>query len=100
MQTPGTIHDPQESSGACVQPDDGARDPASSGESNDNSNQITKNASKRGFRFWAVIVSLGTMSLLASLENTVVATSLPTIVRDLHVGDNYIWVTNVIFLTK
>jgi hypothetical protein len=55
--------------------------------------------SKRGFQFWAIIAALCVTSLLSSLENSVVVTSLPTIVRDLNIGDNYIWVTNVFFLT-
>ncbi|KAJ5457347.1 Major facilitator superfamily domaingeneral substrate transporter [Penicillium desertorum] len=35
-----------------------------------------------------------------ALENTVVSTSMPTIVEDLSIGDNYIWITNVFFLTR
>lgn len=55
---------------------------------------------KRGFQFWAIIVALCIVGLLAALENTVVTTSLPTIVHDLNVGANYIWITNVFFLTR
>ncbi|KAL8797418.1 MAG: hypothetical protein Q9182_007208 [Xanthomendoza sp. 2 TL-2023] len=54
----------------------------------------------RDFRFWAIITSLCVTGLLSALENTVVVTSLPTIVHDLNLGDNYIWVTNVFFLTS
>ena len=54
----------------------------------------------RGTRFWSIIASLCVTGLLSALENTVVTTSLPTIVRDLDVGDNYIWITNVFFLTR
>ncbi|KAL4876599.1 major facilitator superfamily domain-containing protein [Aspergillus karnatakaensis] len=35
-----------------------------------------------------------------ALENTVVATSMPTIVRALDIGDNYVWITNAFFLTR
>lgn len=55
---------------------------------------------RRGFRFWSIIASLCVTGLLSALENTVVTTSLPTIVRDLGIGDNYIWITNVFFLTR
>ena len=55
---------------------------------------------KRGFQFWAIIVALCIVGLLAALENTVVTTSLPTIVNDLSIGDNYIWITNIFFLTR
>jgi len=56
--------------------------------------------SPRGLRFWAIIAALCLVSLLAALENTVVATSLPTIVEKLQMGRDYIWITNVFFLTR
>ncbi|KAL2848896.1 DNA repair protein RAD50 [Aspergillus pseudoustus] len=55
---------------------------------------------KRGFQFWAIIFALCVTGLLGALENTVVATSLPTIVRALDIGDNYVWITNAFFLTS
>ncbi|MCJ1384553.1 hypothetical protein MMC17_007670 [Xylographa soralifera] len=54
----------------------------------------------RGFQFWMVIVSLCIAGVLPGLESTVVTTSLPTIVADLQIGDNYIWIANVFFLTS
>ncbi|KAI0867512.1 multidrug resistance protein fnx1 [Hypoxylon argillaceum] len=54
----------------------------------------------KSFGFWAIIVSLCVTGLLSALENTVVVTSLPTIVEDLQLGQNYIWVTNIFFLTS
>lgn len=53
---------------------------------------------KQDYRFWSIIFALCTMQFLCSLENTVVVTSLPTIVKDLGFGSSYIWVTNVFFL--
>jgi MFS family permease len=67
--------------------------------SNDSSGDQVVPNSRRGFQFWAIIAALCVTSLLSSLENSVVVTSLPTIVRDLNIGDNYIWVTNVFSLT-
>ncbi|OTA57893.1 MFS general substrate transporter [Hypoxylon sp. EC38] len=55
---------------------------------------------QRGFRFWAIIVALCIVSLLSAAENTVVVTSLPTIVEKLKVGQDYVWITNVFFLTS
>lgn len=52
----------------------------------------------RDYRFWSIIVALCTMQVLCSLENTVVVTSLPTIVKQLGLGSSYIWVTNIFFL--
>lgn len=55
---------------------------------------------RRGFRFWTIIFALCVTGLLGALENTVVSTSMPTIVEDLNIGDNYIWITNSFFLTR
>ena len=51
-------------------------------------------------RFWAIISTLCVIGLLSALENTVVTTSLPFIVTELDLGENYIWVTNIFFLTR
>lgn len=56
--------------------------------------------SKRGFQFWAIIVALCIVSLLSAAENTVVVTSLPTIVEKLNIGEDYVWISNVFFLTR
>ncbi|RYO84482.1 hypothetical protein DL762_005655 [Monosporascus cannonballus] len=53
---------------------------------------------KRGFRFWAIIVGLCVANFQASLENSVVVTSGPTIVADLKMGEEYIWITNAFFV--
>ncbi|KAK4869981.1 hypothetical protein LT330_005705 [Penicillium expansum] len=55
---------------------------------------------KRGFKFWTIIFTLCITGLLGALENTVVSTSMPTIVEELGIGDNYIWITNAFFLTS
>ncbi|EFW22510.1 conserved hypothetical protein [Coccidioides posadasii str. Silveira] len=55
---------------------------------------------KKGLQFWAIICSLCVTSLLGALENTEIATSLPTIVRALDIGDGYVWVTNALFSDK
>ncbi|KAI0834230.1 MFS general substrate transporter [Hypoxylon sp. FL0890] len=55
---------------------------------------------KRDFRFWAIIVALCIVSLLSAAENTIVVTSLPTIVEKLKVGQDYVWISNVFFLTS
>jgi hypothetical protein len=55
---------------------------------------------ERGLRFWLIIATLCLMSILGALENTVVTTSLPYITKKLDLGENYIWVVHVFFLTK
>lgn len=52
------------------------------------------------YRFWMIMVTLCFAVLLASIESTVVITSLPTIVAELNMGSNYIWVSNVFLLTR
>ena len=55
---------------------------------------------ERDWRFWSIIATLCVIGLLSALENTVVTTSLPFIVAELQLGENYIWITNVFFLTR
>ena len=54
---------------------------------------------KRDWRFWTIIATLSVIGILSSLENTVVVTSLSVMADDLALGENYIWITNVFFLT-
>ncbi|KAM5438229.1 hypothetical protein McanMca71_007966 [Microsporum canis] len=54
----------------------------------------------KGYRFWGIMVALCITGLLGALENTVVTTSLPTIVEELNIGAEYIWITNIFFLTS
>ena len=83
-----------------VKADQGAPVMASSSSSAGNEGKKPTEDTPRDFRFWAIIASLCVTGLLGALENTVVTTSLPTIVRALDLGDNYIWITNVFFLTR
>ncbi|KAI0470523.1 multidrug resistance protein fnx1 [Xylariaceae sp. FL0804] len=50
--------------------------------------------------FWAIILSLCVTGLLTALENTVVTTSLSSIVDDLKIGKDYVWITNAFFLAS
>lgn len=61
---------------------------------------ITPQKPRRGLSFWAIITALCITSLLTALENTVVTTSLPVIIQELNIGDNYVWITNVFFLSR
>lgn len=54
----------------------------------------------RGLQFWMIIVGLSVAGILPGLESTVITTSLPTITAELKIGDNYIWIANVFFLTR
>ena len=53
---------------------------------------------ERGIPFWCIIIGLGITNLLGALENTVVSTAAPVILTDLHMGSNFIWITNAFFV--
>lgn len=55
---------------------------------------------QKDYRFWMIMLTLCFAMLLTSLEATIVITSLPTIVHELGLKSNYIWVTNVFFLAR
>ncbi|KAI0469765.1 major facilitator superfamily domain-containing protein [Xylariaceae sp. FL0804] len=55
---------------------------------------------QRGLSFWMIMVSLMLAAIIGTLDSGVVTTSLPTIVRELDLGPDYIWVTNIYFLTS
>ena len=71
-----------------------------SGEVDETQEKEKKPSFEKGFRFWIIIATLCVIGILSALENTVVTTSLPHIVTKLDLGENYIWVTNVFFLTR
>ncbi|KAI0868380.1 putative multidrug resistance protein fnx1 [Hypoxylon argillaceum] len=52
-----------------------------------------------GWRFWAIIISLSVTSLLSALDVSVIATALPTIVKDLGSSYAFIWISNAYFVT-
>jgi hypothetical protein len=52
-----------------------------------------------GARFWIIFIGLWIVGFQVSLESTIVVTAMPSIVRELNIGDNYVWVINASFLT-
>ncbi|KAF2962636.1 hypothetical protein GQX73_g10936 [Xylaria multiplex] len=82
-----------------------SRDPETPKDAVDSSNstdidQGEKLEFNKDPRFWAIIATLCVIGILSALENTVVTTTLPHIVNELKLGDDYIWVTNAFFLTS
>ena len=49
-------------------------------------------SSPKGRAFWLSFVALITSVILSALDLTAVSTTLPTIIKDLDGGDNFIWV--------
>lgn len=54
----------------------------------------------KGWRFWAIYISLCGLILLAAVESTVTSTALPFIADELHAGKDYVWFVNSFFLTR
>lgn len=52
------------------------------------------------WRFWAIFPSLMITTLLSAMEVTVVSTALPSIVHDLGIGSDYVWIINSFVLTR
>lgn len=57
-------------------------------------------AGSRGWRFWAIFVSLAVTALLSAMEGGIMSTALPAITRSVNAKENYVWVINVYFLTR
>ncbi|KAJ5158827.1 uncharacterized protein N7500_008478 [Penicillium coprophilum] len=69
-------------------------------EASDTSIQPVEKKQGRGWRFWAIYLSLCVSILLAAVESTVTSTALPFIADQLHAGKNYVWFVNSFFLTS
>ncbi|VUC28764.1 unnamed protein product [Clonostachys rosea] len=54
---------------------------------------------RRGWRFWAIMTSMGVISLLAGLDATAVSTAMPSIIHDLGSSQGYMWIANAYLLT-
>ncbi|RYP08468.1 hypothetical protein DL764_001894 [Monosporascus ibericus] len=69
-------------------------------QSQEELHQYDFRAAQRSFGFWAIIVGLGVTMWLAALENTVITTAAPTILEEIPLGDDWIWLTNAFFLAS
>ncbi|CAG8974267.1 hypothetical protein HYALB_00008962 [Hymenoscyphus albidus] len=65
-------------------------------ESTEEQNATSK---KHDIRFWAIFPGLCLTAILTSLESTILATALPTIVSDLHASTLSVWAINAYTLT-
>ncbi|KAI0446925.1 DNA repair protein RAD50 [Xylaria telfairii] len=76
---------------------------APDGQSSESSDpNITQKPAKTHYppSFWLAFLGLCCTGLVSALDGSIVSTALPTIVADLHGGDDYVWVVNVYFLTS
>ncbi|KAI0485719.1 major facilitator superfamily domain-containing protein [Xylaria cf. heliscus] len=65
----------------------------------DDEKAVQATSFKPNGQFWAIIFTCATIGLLSALENTVVTTALSQIATELDLDANYVWVTNIFFLT-
>ncbi|KAI0420562.1 major facilitator superfamily domain-containing protein [Xylaria grammica] len=73
--------------------------PGSGSDIRDDEKAVPAAGFKPNGRFWAIISTCATIGLLSALENTVVTTALPQIATELNLDADYVWVTNIFFLT-
>jgi hypothetical protein len=59
-----------------------------------------KPASRHTWRFYTIFTGLVLSGMLSALDGAIVSTALPTIVAELDIGANYVWVANIYFLTR
>lgn len=69
-------------------------------DASDASTQSVDKKKGKGWRFWAIYISLCMSILLAAVESTVTSTALPFIADELHAGKDYVWFVNSFFLTR
>lgn len=66
-----------------------------SGDASPESEAGAEAAFKPDYRFWIILSTFAGLVFLSTLENTIIGTALPSIVRDLGIGSNYIWVAHI-----
>jgi hypothetical protein len=55
---------------------------------------------QKSLNFWVIIFGLGIMMWLAALENTVLTTAAPVILKEIPLREHWIWLTNAFFLAS
>ncbi|GAB1194892.1 MFS general substrate transporter [Aspergillus pseudonomiae] len=69
-------------------------------DTSDTAIQPVEKKQGKGWRFWAIYISLCVSILLAAVESTVTSTALPFISDELRAGEDYVWFVNSFFLTS
>jgi hypothetical protein len=77
-------------------------DPRTPGEASEGTEDtaLPSQVVQHSLGFWAIIVGLGLSLILCALENSVLVTAAPHILKQFPLGDNWIWVTNAFFLAS
>lgn len=59
-----------------------------------------KPTAQHTWQFYIIFTGLVLSGLLSALDGAIVSTALPTIVSELDIGADYVWVANIYFLTR
>jgi hypothetical protein len=54
----------------------------------------TDNGTKKSWRFYLIIVTLGIIAFASALEGSIIAIALPEITHELSAADNYVWIAS------
>ncbi|KAM7212882.1 efflux pump FUS6 [Rhypophila decipiens] len=77
-----------------------SHDDSSRSASDDPTSSSSESKPPRGARFWIIIAGLIFSVIISSLDGSALSTALPTIVSELDIGPDYVWTTNIYFLTQ
>lgn len=55
---------------------------------------------RRSLRFWAIFISLCSISFVSALDATIISTALPTITRNIGGEAEYAWIANCFIITS
>jgi MFS family permease len=75
-------------------------DPQSQKEAPQDLAEDTSTPAKHGFGFYMIIFSLAVVVFFSAMDATIIVTAFPTISRELHGGDKYVWIANCFVLAS
>ncbi|RAL63733.1 hypothetical protein DID88_003380 [Monilinia fructigena] len=61
--------------------------------------ELISETQHRGWHFWAIMISMAVLSLLAGLDATAVSTAMPSIIKDFGTSQGFAWIANAYLLT-
>ncbi|KAI1423600.1 major facilitator superfamily domain-containing protein [Xylaria sp. FL1777] len=70
------------------------KEQATDNTSNDNALPNTPKEFKHTWRIWCIFIALALLAFLSSIDSTIITTSLPTITREIHGSNQYVWLAN------
>ncbi|PGH16794.1 hypothetical protein AJ80_05109 [Polytolypa hystricis UAMH7299] len=68
--------------------------------SQESQDDLEKKQPHHNWQFYIIFIGLIATGVLSALDGAIVSTALPTIVAELNIGADYVWVANIYFLTS